>query len=327
MGTSYTDRNIILKEVIMKRILFVLLFLFPLISFAEVKIGYVDTDKVVSSYKGLSSLKEQIDMQSNQWKRELGAKKLEINRLKEDLNNKKLVISPEMRIEKENEIARKEKEYTQFIDSIWGEGGLLEKRKKEYSKEITDKIEAVIKTIADERGFTIVFDKNKAGIVYSKNVVDITQDVIDALNQEFGGNQVKKTIEIAIPNVFETNNTAQEMKLGSRLRATLKNALNRIGDYDFTKIQDISDALNAMGINVQRKLTDTELTTLGRNLSVDYIIYGTCEADVGVIKTNFKLVNARTGIVLVTSNRSVDSDKKLDQLINDILTDIKPELR
>ncbi|MCD6246490.1 OmpH family outer membrane protein [candidate division WOR-3 bacterium] len=311
----------------MKRIIIILLILFPLITFAEEKIGYVDTDRVINSYKGLSPLKSQINMQINQWKRELGAKKLEIKRLKEDLNNKELVISNEMKLEKENEIKRKEREYAQFIDSIWGEGGLLEKKKKEYSRIITVKIDTIIKRIAQEEGYTIIFDKSKSGIIYSKDVIDITNDVIDALNGEFGSQGTAKTLEIAIPGIFETNNKAQEIQLGSRVRAILKNALNRIGDYEFTKIQDISNSLNGMGITVKRKLTDTELATLGRNLGVDYVIYGTCEADVGVIKTNFKLINAKTGLVVVTSERSVDSDKKLDQLVNDILTDIKPKMR
>ena len=311
----------------MKRIIIILLILFPLITFAEEKIGYVDTDRVINSYKGLSALKSQINMQINQWKRELGAKKLEIKRLKEDLNNKELVISNEMKLEKENEIKRKEREYAQFIDSIWGEGGLLEKKKKEYSMVITVKIDTIIKRIAQEEGYTIIFDKSKSGIIYSKDVIDITNDVIDALNGEFGSQGTAKTLEIAIPGIFETNNKAQEIQLGSRVRAILKNALNRIGDYEFTKIQDISNSLNGMGITVKRKLTDTELATLGRNLGVDYVIYGTCEADVGVIKTNFKLINAKTGLVVATSERSVDSDKKLDQLVNDILTDIKPKMR
>ncbi|HFD05043.1 MAG TPA: OmpH family outer membrane protein [Firmicutes bacterium] len=311
----------------MKRIIIILLILFPLITFAEEKIGYVDTDRVINSYKGLSALKSQINMQINQWKRELGAKKLEIKRLKEDLNNKELVISNEMKLEKEKEIKRKEREYAQFIDSIWGEGGLLEKKKKEYSMVITVKIDTIIKRIAQEEGYTIIFDKSKSGIIYSKDVIDITNDVIDALNGEFGSQGTAKTLEIAIPGIFETNNKAQEIQLGSRVRAILKNALNRIGDYEFTKIQDISNSLNGMGITVKRKLTDTELATLGRNLGVDYVIYGTCEADVGVIKTNFKLINAKTGLVVATSERSVDSDKKLDQLVNDILTDIKPKMR
>lgn len=311
----------------MKRIIIILLILFPLITFAEEKIGYVDTDRVINSYKGLSALKSQINMQINQWKRELGAKKLEIKRLKEDLNNKELVISNEMKLEKEKEIKRKEREYAQFIDSIWGEGGILEKKKKEYSMVITVKIDTIIKRIAQEEGYTIIFDKSKSGIIYSKDVIDITNDVIDALNGEFGSQGTAKTLEIAIPGIFETNNKAQEIQLGSRVRAILKNALNRIGDYEFTKIQDISNSLNGMGITVKRKLTDTELATLGRNLGVDYVIYGTCEADVGVIKTNFKLINAKTGLVVATSERSVDSDKKLDQLVNDILTDIKPKMR
>lgn len=192
---------------------------------------------------------------------------------------------------------------------------------------ITVKIDTIIKRIAQEEGYTIIFDKSKSGIIYSKDVIDITNDVIDALNGEFGSQGTAKTLEIAIPGIFETNNKAQEIQLGSRVRAILKNALNRIGDYEFTKIQDISNSLNGMGITVKRKLTDTELATLGRNLGVDYVIYGTCEADVGVIKTNFKLINAKTGLVVATSERSVDSDKKLDQLVNDILTDIKPKMR
>ncbi len=309
----------------MKRTILLLLLFIPSIVFSEDKIGYVDTEKIIKSYSEMNIIKTQIDILTNQWQRQLGEKKLELNKLKNELESKKLVISYEMQKEKEQEINRKEQEFAIFMDSIWGDKGILEVKKKELSREVTDKIKKAIEKIAKEQGFSIVFDISKSGIIYSQRGVDLTSYVIEYLNKEVKGHRILKTLEIAIPYFYEMNNEAQEMKIGSKLRDMLIPAINRQGDFEFTKIQDINNALNSMGIsNLKTQITDEKLISLSKNINVDYVIYILCEVNIGIVKINFKLINGKTAQIALQSEYSIHTDKELDKLVNSILQDIKP---
>jgi len=324
VGTSYSNRNYILGD-IMKRIILLILLFVPAIVFSEDKIGYVDTEKIINSYSEMNIIKTQMDILTSQWQRQLGEKKLEINKLKKELESKKLVISYEMQKEKEKEINRKEKGFAIYMDSIWGEKGVLDTKKKELSGEVTDKIKKAIEKIAKEQDFTIVFDIRKSGIIYSQRGVDLTSYIIEELNKEVEGHKISKTLEIAVPYIYEMNNEAQEMKIGSKLRDMLIPAINRLGDFEFTKIQDINNALNSMGItNLKNKIPDEKLILLSKNINVDYVIYILSEVNIGIVKISIKLINGRTGQIALQSEHSVNTDKELDKLINGILQDIKP---
>ena len=80
------------------------------------KIGYIDSEKVVNGYKGMSALKAQYNKLVAEWEEEAQKKKAEIEKLKSELEEQEAMLSEEAKKKKRNEIKQKEK-VTSFVKS------------------------------------------------------------------------------------------------------------------------------------------------------------------------------------------------------------------
>ncbi len=69
------------------------------------------------------------------------------------------------------------------MQSIWGPGGLVAQRNEELLRAVVDKIQKAARKIAAEEGYDFVFDASEGNIIYADRAYDLTQHVLDALNQ------------------------------------------------------------------------------------------------------------------------------------------------
>lgn len=69
----------------------------------------------------------------------------------------------------------------------------LDKKLGETQKDLQDKIDDYLAKIADEKGFDMVLMKGAGGsVMYGRPVIDITEDVIKALNEEYKASKTSK---------------------------------------------------------------------------------------------------------------------------------------
>ena len=69
----------------------------------------------------------------------------------------------------------------------------LDKKLQETQKDLQQKIDDYLAKIADEKGFDLVLMKGAGGsVMYGRTAIDITDDVIKALNEEY---QATKTVK------------------------------------------------------------------------------------------------------------------------------------
>ncbi|MBK9253891.1 MAG: OmpH family outer membrane protein [Saprospiraceae bacterium] len=69
----------------------------------------------------------------------------------------------------------------------------LEQKLMETQKDLQSKIDVYLEKIADERGFDLVLMKGGAGsVMYGRKSIDITEEVIKALNDEYNAANPKK---------------------------------------------------------------------------------------------------------------------------------------
>lgn len=69
----------------------------------------------------------------------------------------------------------------------------LDKKLGETQKDLQDKIDDYLAKIADEKGFDMVLMKGAGGsVMYGRPVIDITEDVIKALNEEYKATKTSK---------------------------------------------------------------------------------------------------------------------------------------
>lgn len=149
----------------------------------DVKIGYVDTQRLKLEYKEFADAQAKFERQMVKWQAQADSMQAELLRLQEDLNKQRLLLSEEKKREKEQYILEKQREYQEFATKILGQEGEAAKREYELSKPLIEKINAAIKLVALRENYTLILDTAGGDILYAKDEMDITVKILEELNQ------------------------------------------------------------------------------------------------------------------------------------------------
>ena len=150
----------------------------------DVKIGYIDTVNIFAEFKETVDAEEIYKKELDQWKKVATEMEAEIAQLREELQSQSLMLSEEKLAEKKLVLEQKYREYQQYMNDVFSEEGSAAQRNKELTAPIVEKINAVITQIAEEEGYTIVFDAAQGNIVYAKKAIDLTEKVLERLQAQ-----------------------------------------------------------------------------------------------------------------------------------------------
>jgi len=173
MGTALPDGSILLIGVGMK--LFIVLAV-PAILLGQT-IAVFDADRVFESLGAVTDARELLETEMDQWELHVDSLQEEIDLLEQDLS-RTLMMSPERRQEKESLLAEKKSQIESYLSSVFGPGGLMERRNEELVAPIISSINEAVMNIASEDGIKIVLDASAGQVVYADATVDITDKVI-----------------------------------------------------------------------------------------------------------------------------------------------------
>ena len=150
----------------------------------QVKIGYVDTNRLKMEYRQYADAKAKFDRQLAEWQNYADSLQAEIIALQEELNTQSMLLSDDKKRQKEQTILQKQMEYERFAQKILGPEGEAAKREYELSKPLIDKINAAINLIALRDNYTLILDTAGGDILYAKDEMDITSKVLEALREQ-----------------------------------------------------------------------------------------------------------------------------------------------
>jgi len=150
----------------------------------EVKIGYVDIVKIFSEYKETVEAEKIYNQEVEAWKKKASEMEAELAKLRDEIQSQSLMLSEDKIAEKKLQFEQKLKEYQQYMNEIFGEGGKAAQRNKELTQPIVEKINAVIAKIAEEEGYTIILNASQDVILYAKKSIDITDKVMERLESQ-----------------------------------------------------------------------------------------------------------------------------------------------
>lgn len=142
------------------------------------RIAYVDVTAVLESLPEYQKAQEQLDRVATQWRQEIAQEQDRIKGMYSKYQAEQVMLSEEMKKQREDEIMNKEKEVRELQRQKFGPEGALFKKREELVKPIQDKVYAAIQKFAEDKGFEYVFDKGSAsGMLYADPKYDKTEDV------------------------------------------------------------------------------------------------------------------------------------------------------
>lgn len=168
-----------------------ILFLFSLtVSYgADVaKIGVVDFQRILEVSSPGKSAQAEIKSRGEEMEADLKEKGTELEELKKRLEREVLVMSKEMREEKEREFRIKINDFKSLETKYKEEFKVLNNR---LVNRIKKDVFELIEDIGKKEGYLLIFEKREAGVMYSPNAIDITDKLIPLYNKKVA-QQAKK---------------------------------------------------------------------------------------------------------------------------------------
>jgi outer membrane protein len=164
----------------MKKVIYALLFVaFSMTASNAQKIAVVDINAVLAAVPEYTVAEKEIERISSEWRQEISKEYDKIKSMYNKYQAEQVLLSDDAKVERENEIIKKEEEVRELQRLKFGPEGELFKKRQQMVAPIQDKVFTAIQDYAGARGFDLMFDKSSAtGLLFTSTEFDKTEDII-----------------------------------------------------------------------------------------------------------------------------------------------------
>lgn len=148
--------------------------------------AFIDTDYILQQIPAYQEAKTEIDAQSAKWQKQIEARYEEIEQMYTAYKAEQVLLTPEMRKRKEDEIIAKEKEAKDLQREKFGVDGELFKLRQELIKPIQDNVYQAVQKMAEQKSYAVIFDKaaSSSAIIYANPKYDQSDEILQRLGFE-----------------------------------------------------------------------------------------------------------------------------------------------
>ncbi len=152
------------------------------ISFAQLKIGYIDSDAIMDNLPDVLDARQKLDASIQEWQTELNKLEADWKAKYDDYEKRKLIMTDQTRSETEAALVQLETQIAQYREKKFGTNGELFLKQDELMKPVQNKIFVALKEIAEEDDYDFVFDRSgDIMILFAKERYDLTAQVLEKL--------------------------------------------------------------------------------------------------------------------------------------------------
>lgn len=169
---------------ILRRLLFVLAALVGLGSLPvhAQKFGYVDAKFILEKMPEYKTVQGELSKQTQTWQKEIEQMNAEVDRLRKEYLAEEVLLTDEMKKERQEAISKKDKAAKEQQKKIFGFEGLYFLKKQELLKPIQDKVFDAVEKVCKKKKVQIMFDKSADLVmIYTDPKHDYTDFVLEEL--------------------------------------------------------------------------------------------------------------------------------------------------
>ena len=148
------------------------------------RIGYIDMEYILENVPEYQEASLQLDNKVQQWKKDIEKKLAEVDQMKVDLSNERVLLTKELIEEREEEIQVKQDEVLDYQQKRFGPNGDLAIQRRQLVQPVQDQVFNIVQEIAQAKKYDFIFDKS-ADIVmlFAAERNDISDQVVRAINR------------------------------------------------------------------------------------------------------------------------------------------------
>ena len=171
----------------MKKYILTLSVLLALFAFAyaqPVKLGFVNTDRLLLDSNEAAEVARLFALDKQNWTNQIKSLDEEIKQMERDFEIRKLTMNDAAKREAQSRIDTKKAEAGRLLEEYFGDGGKAEQRYRELIDPLTLKIHNLIKKIAEDEKYTMIFDVSMGSVLYALPALDLTDQILLELNKD-----------------------------------------------------------------------------------------------------------------------------------------------
>ena len=146
---------------------------------ADLKIAYVDMQRVINECSAGKDAKKAIVQDGEKFQRLIAEKQKDLQTMKESLDKQGLMLTPDARANKEREYQNKLREFQRWGEDTQNE---LNQKRTQMERNISLDLIKVVQKIGADEGYTLILEKNESIVLFASKPIDITDQVIKAFD-------------------------------------------------------------------------------------------------------------------------------------------------
>ena len=143
------------------------------------RISFIDVQRVLARSAAGVAAREQLEREKAAMQKEMDAKRVELDKLREDMEKKGALLTPDARREKQEQFERKRRDAARLMDDFQKE---LEKKEATLLQKVLQDVSGVIERIGKDKGCYLIVEKRGAGVIYGDPQADLTDEIIRAFD-------------------------------------------------------------------------------------------------------------------------------------------------
>ena len=209
----------------MNKILFILLLsVLTTNTFAQ-RYCYVDTKYILENMPEYAEAQKELNQISEKWQKEIVARYEVIENMQKAYQAERVLLTPDMKRQREDEIAQAEKEAKELQKKRFSLNGDLFRKREELIKPVQDEIFKALVELAESGNYMVIFDKsNESSIIFASPKYDKSDRILKKLGIKPGQSVDSKD-----------NNSQNSQNKNTRTNTNQNNAPVKSGGTDFKK--------------------------------------------------------------------------------------------
>jgi len=157
--------------------------LFSSFVFADVKIGYIDSNEIMTKFEEVRQVQVSLEKEQRKLQAEMENLIQQLDSLKQEYDRQRLLMSDSRRQEKEQELIRSEQKIQKFQMDKFGPEGEIYRKQNQLLKPVLAKVDEAIQAVGKRQQYDYIMDAVGGAIVYALDSNNLTEDVIEELRK------------------------------------------------------------------------------------------------------------------------------------------------
>jgi outer membrane protein len=155
----------------------------PVRARAEQKIAFVDLEYALNNVDEGKKAKAILEQDYKHKKEELDATRASLQKMEIDLKSQALVLTDDARRAKEGELSQAREKFdadSKAARESW------QKKEDALTRDLLERLTTIVGALGKEGGYTFILERHDASVLYAKEEVDLTKQVVERFNKNGG---------------------------------------------------------------------------------------------------------------------------------------------